>query len=209
MKPAFWIAYTGMLALLSGTLIASHLAPNRIPEPLRAPLDSISTEVAGWKMVATDELSSRQLSIIAPSSYLARIYGKDGQQLGLLIAHHDSHQTGISVHTQNNCLPADGWEIWKSGHMSIVFNGKPVVINQYNISKPGHRMVVLYWYQSRDRVIANEYFAKLMLVRDALAEGRTSGSFVRITMPDHPEVVSEGLPFAEAVMHQLELCFRP
>jgi EpsI family protein len=209
MKSPVWIAYTGILALLSGTLVASHLAPNRILEPLRLPLDTISKELAGWKMVATDELSPRQLRILAPTSYLARTYGKSGQQLGLLIAHHDSHQSGVSVHTQKNCLPADGWEIWKSGYVSTVFNGNPVVINQYNISKPGHRMVVLYWYQSRNRVIANEYFAKFMLVRDALAEGRTSGSFVRIAMPDHPDVVSEGLPFAGAVMNQLQLCFRP
>jgi EpsI family protein len=209
MKSSVWVAYAGILALLSGTLIASQLAPNRIPEPLRVPLDSISTNMVGWKMSAPYELGPNQLRAVLPTSYLARTYAKDGQELGLLIAHHDRHPAGVSVHTPKNCIPANGWEIWKSQYASLVFEGRPVVINQYYISRMDQRMVVLYWYQSRGRIIANEYFAKLMLMRDALVERRTSGSFVRIAMPDHPEVVSEGLRFAEAVMHQVQLCFRP
>lgn len=206
MKSPVQGVYAGLLALLSGTLVASNMAPNRSAEPLRAPLDSISKELAGWKMDAKEELTPRQLSA---TSYLARTYIKDSRQLGLLIAHHDSHQAGVSVHTPKNCLPGDGWEIWKAGHVTIVYDGRPVAVNQYNVSKNNQRMVVLYWYQSRNRVIASDMFAKLMLVRDALIEGRTSGSFVRIVMADNPEVVSEGLRFAEAVMPQVQRCFRP
>jgi EpsI family protein len=206
MKSPVRAAYAGLLALLSGTLVASNMAPNRNPEPLRAPLDSISIELAGWKMAAVEELSPRQLTA---TSYLARTYIKEGQQLGLLIAHHDSHQAGVSEHTPKNCLPGDGWEIWKSGYASIVYDGRPVVVNKYNISRDAQRTVVFYWYQSRSRVIASDFFAKLMLVRDALIEGRTSGSFVRIVMADNPNVISEGLRFAEAVMPQVQRCFRP
>lgn len=206
MKSPVQGVYAGLLALLSGTLVASNMAPNRSAEPLRAPLDSISKELAGWKMDAKEELTPRQLSA---TSYLARTYIKDSRQLGLLIAHHDSHQAGVSVHTPKNCLPGDGWEIWKAGHVTILYDGSPVAVNQYNVSKNDQRMVVLYWYQSRNRVIASDMFAKLMLVRDALIEGRTSGSFVRIVMADNPEVVSEGLRFAEAVMSQVQRCFRP
>jgi EpsI family protein len=206
MKSPVQGVYAGLLVLLSGTLVASNMAPNRSAEPLRAPLDSISKELAGWKMDAKEELTPRQLSA---TSYLARTYIKDSRQLGLLIAHHDSHQAGVSVHTPKNCLPGDGWEIWKAGHVTIVYDGRPVAVNQYNVSKNDQRMVVLYWYQSRNRVIASDMLAKLMLVRDALIEGRTSGSFVRIVMADNPEVVSEGLRFAEAVMPQVQRCFRP
>jgi len=205
MKSTVGVAYAGILALLTSTLIASHLTPNRNPEPLRAPLDSISTELAGWRTAAVEEFFSP--GQLHATTYLARTYVKDSQQIGLLIAHRDSHQAG--VHIPKNCLPGDGWEIWKSGYASLVFEGKSVVINQYHISKTAHRMVVLYWYQSRSRVIANDYYAKLMLVRDAMIDGRTSGSSVRIVMQDKPEVVSEGLRFAEAVMGQLQLCFRP
>jgi EpsI family protein len=206
MKSPVRRVYAALLVLLSGTLVASNMAPNRSAEPLRAPLDSISKELVGWKMAAREELSPRQLTA---TSYLARTYIKDDGQLGLLIAHHDSHQAGVSVHTPKNCLPGDGWEIWKAESVNVVYDGRPVAVNQYHVSKNDQRMIVLYWYQSRNRVIASDFFAKLMLVRDALIEGRTSGSFVRIVMADNPKVVSEGLRFAEAVMPQVQRCFRP
>ena len=134
---------------------------------------------------------------------------KEDKRLALLVAFHDSHQQAVNVHMPKNCLPGDGWEIWKSGEVTVDFDGRPVTVNQYFIAKENRRMVVLYWYQTRNRVIANEIYAKLMLVRDALFESRTSGTFVRIVVRDDPKAVAEGLEFSGALMPQVASCFRP
>jgi EpsI family protein len=198
--------YISLLFLLGGTLVAAHLVPSRTPEPLQKPLTSISPEIAGWTMSGTEELNPLQFSA---TSYIARTYTKDERSLGLLIGFHDSHQHGVSIHNPKNCLPGDGWEIWQSSLPVIIFEGRPVKINLYRIYRVGQRLAVLYWYQSRGRVTANEYTAKLLLMRDGLLEGRTSGSFVRIVLPDQPEAISGGMQFAERLMHQVQLCFRP
>jgi EpsI family protein len=135
---------------------------------------------------------------------------KNGAKLALLIGFYDTHQGAVSVHMPKNCLPGDGWEIWNFASPTIIFNGQPVTINRYQVFKLNQRMTVLYWYQSRDRVIANEYLSKLLLLRDALVNrGRVSGSFVRIAMPDRPELASEEIRFAQGIMHDLHLCFLP
>jgi EpsI family protein len=206
MKGASRVAYASMLGLLGSTLIAAHLLPSRNPEPLRRPLSSISPEIAGWKMAAAEDVSSRPL---IATSFIARTYAKGDRQLGLLVAFHDNQRNAVGVHTPKNCLPGDGWEIWNPGSATVLFHGRPVAINMYQIYRTGYRMSVLYWYQSRDRVIANEYLAKLALVRDGLFDGRTSGSFIRIVLPDDPGSRSEGLRFAEMLMPQVQLCFRP
>ena len=51
------------------------------------------------------------------------------------------------------------------------------------IQKGIDRQVVLYWYQGRGRVIANEYANKLWLMVDAARLHRTNGSLVRIVAP--------------------------
>ena len=51
------------------------------------------------------------------------------------------------------------------------------------IQKGIDRQVVLYWYQGRGRVIANEYANKLWLMVDAARLHRTNGSLVRIVVP--------------------------
>jgi EpsI family protein len=207
MKSPVWAGYTGILGLLSGTLIASHLFSSPAPESLQRPLASIGSEIAGWRMILPAEhLDPRQFTAM---SYLARTYIKNGEELALLVGFYDSHQGAVSVHTPKNCLPGGGWEIWKSRAATLTFDGRPAIINQYQIYRMDRRMTVLYWYQSRNRVNANEYLAKFMLVRDALLEGRTSGSFVRIVIPDKPDVIADGRRFAEGVMQELQVCFRP
>jgi EpsI family protein len=207
MKSPVWAGYTGIVALLSGAWIASHFISSPPPESLQRPLAAISPEIAGWRMTLADErLDPRQFTAM---SYLARTYMKDGQQLALLVGYYDSHQGAVSVHTPRNCLPGGGWEIWRSRATTLSLEGRPVVISQHQIYRSDHRMAVLYWYQSRNRVSSNEYVAKFMLVRDALIEGRTSGSFVRIVLPDTPDLIADGLRFAQGVMQQLQLCFRP
>ena len=43
--------------------------------------------------------------------------------------------------------------------------------------------MVMYWYQSRDRVVAQEYAAKFWVVADAIRYNRTDTALVRIIVP--------------------------
>jgi EpsI family protein len=43
--------------------------------------------------------------------------------------------------------------------------------------------VVLYWYQSRDRVVASEYQAAAFVAWDALRYNRTDTALVRVVVP--------------------------
>ena len=47
------------------------------------------------------------------------------------------------------------------------------------------RQAVLYWYQGRGRVVANEYANKLWLMLDAARLRRTNGALVRLITPVH------------------------
>ena len=42
---------------------------------------------------------------------------------------------------------------------------------------------MLYWYHGRGRVVANEYWSRALLIRDALVTNRTNGSLVRVIVP--------------------------
>ena len=45
--------------------------------------------------------------------------------------------------------------------------GASHVVNHYILKKGALRAVVLYWYQGRGRIVANEYAVKWNLLRDA------------------------------------------
>lgn len=84
------------------------------------------------------------------------------------------------------------------------------MVNNHSIQKGGERNIVLYWYQSGSRIIASEYLGKMLkmlLMRDAISNGRTDGALVRIVLPDRPGAIEEGVGFASALIPEIARCF--
>jgi len=205
-KRISWLFLITVL-LLSGTLVASRLSERRRSEYLAQPLENIDRQFAGWRAVSDQTLGARVLKALLPTSYLARTYQKGDRQLGLWIAFYAQQRAGEAMHSPKACLPGSGWEIWNYDSTLIPVAGRQVKVNKYSINNGGQRMLMFYWYQSRQRIIASEYLGKILLVRDALVDGRTAGSIVRITVPDAAGASDEAITFASGLIPQVQACF--
>ena len=194
--------------MLGATLAASMMSENRRAEELAVPLTSIKSELAGWTAVGEETLDARALSQLRPTTYLYRTYRKDTRDIGLFIAWYSQQRAGETMHSPKHCLTGSGWQIWKHATTDVPLGDRVVQINRYSIRNGLERMLVFYWYQSKERIIASEYEGKLLLVRDVLAGGSTAGSIVRLTMPDVPGAEEYGLEMVRAVMPEVQRCFR-
>jgi EpsI family protein len=199
--------YLGTITLLVGTLVATSLTDRRMPDKLASPLEHISGQIAGWTASGDQALAAGPARVLNATSYLARGYQKGDQRLDLFVAFYAQQRAGESMHSPKHCLPGAGWEIWQLGSARVPVNGKSVSVNKYSIENAGSRQIMFYWYQSRDRIIASEYLGKLLLARDALLTGHTSASIVRITLPDTPAALAEGVAFASRVIPEVWRCF--
>ena len=126
------------------------------------------------------------LQRLIPTSYLSREYQKGNLRLDLFISYYAQQRSGESMHSPKHCLPGSGWEIWQHGSALVPVGGQQITINKYSIQKETNRMLMFYWYQSPERILASEYSGKAYLVWDALTSGHTSGSIVRLSLPDGP-----------------------
>jgi EpsI family protein len=195
------------VTLLGLTVTLFEWSDRRPAEYLAQSLDTIHHEIDGWQFDGTLTLDSETLRVLNPSEYLSRSYRKNSQRLGLFIAFYAQQRAGETMHSPKNCLPGSGWEIWKSEIVDASVDGARFQINKYFIQNVGRRLIVYYWYQSRYRIIANEYLGKLLLVGDAIRDADTAGALVRVTVPDEPEVSSDALRFSAGVIPQIRLCF--
>jgi EpsI family protein len=200
------VNYYGTVAMLALTLTLFKLSDQRLPQNLAKPLETISNEIDGWVHSGTTPLDDQTLRILHPTSYLSRSYRKRNRELGLFIAFYAQQRAGESMHSPKNCLPGSGWEIWKSGRTNILVAGRSIRINKYFIQNAGQRLIVYYWYQSRDRVVADEYLGKLLLIRDTIADASTAAALVRVTVADEPETSDEALRFSAAVIPEVQSC---
>lgn len=199
--------YVLTILLLATTLAGYSLSQRRKPDFLAKPLDTVSKQIAGWSMDNDEPLGPRVLKRLQLTSYISRSYSKNGESLGLFAAFYAEQRAGESMHSPKYCLPGSGWEIWKQDSAVVPVNGEQYKVNQYYIQNSGRRMIVLYWYQSKRRIIASEYMGKILLVKDSLLDGRTAGSIVRITLPDTPSAPAQGVQFAAALIPQIQRCF--
>lgn len=200
------ILYIASMMILGVTFAAKQLVSQRPVDSLEAPLASIPERIGEWQLEEDLSVSGRIRAVIRPTDLLARRYQYNGNDLDLFIAYYSQQRSGESMHSPKNCMPGGGWEIWKLGSTQIPFNGSPTDVNQFSIQNAGNRMVMIYWYQSRQRVIASEYSAKILLLQDALLDGRTAGSLVRIIVPDHPSAVAAAIEFSRLIMPEVQRC---
>ena len=198
----------GTCLLLAGTLAVSQLAAHRNPGFLAQPLETIDRQISGFVGADNPALDENTLRALQPTSYLVRTYSKPGLKADLFIAYYKEQRAGESMQSPKHCLPGAGWEIWNYETTEIPASGRTFKVNKYSISHEGERRLVLYWYQSKSRIIASEYVGKILLARDTLMQNSTAASIVRIIVPDQPGTIQAASAFASELIPQVQRCFR-
>ena len=159
------------------------------PRPIRQPLRALPLEIDAWRGRNDPDFSEEIVGQLGVDEYVIRSYARDDAVLGLYVGFYASQRQGDTIHSPLNCLPGAGWvPIEQTRTIVPVQNraGGPVrniEVNRFVIEKGLDRQVVYYWYQSRDRVVASEYWGKIYTVMDAIRYNRTDAALVRVTVP--------------------------
>jgi EpsI family protein len=150
----------------------------------RQPLASLPIEIGAWQAAGDMPIDDESLGVLGVDDYVNRVYQKAGTApVSLYIGYYASQRQGDTIHSPQNCLPGAGWQATESGLATLDLGGRSLDVNRYMVQKGLSRQVVLYWYQGRGRVIANEYANKMWLMFDAAKLHRTNGSLVRVVAP--------------------------
>jgi EpsI family protein len=172
-----------LLAQLAGLFAVSR----REAVPLARPLAEFPKQVGGWTLAQEGVVDQETMDVLRADDLLTRTYvdAARGRGANLFVAFFKSQRTGQAPHSPKNCLPGSGWTPSQSDVRAISIPGRaePIRVNRYLVSKGDDKSLVLYWYQTRDRVIASEYRAKFYLIADAIRSNRTDTALVRVVVP--------------------------
>jgi EpsI family protein len=182
--------------------------------PSYKPLDKFPTQLGGWRMVQQGVMEQEVKDVLRADDYVTRDYAASPTKYAnLFVAFFKSQRAGQTPHSPKNCLPGSGW-IWTVSDtilVNVAGRAEPIQINRYIVSKGEARSVVLYWYQSRDRVVASEYKAAAFVALDALRYNRTDTSLVRVVVPivkgQQDAATETGVEFIQAFFGTLRAFF--
>jgi EpsI family protein len=172
-----------------------------------SPLSTMPWTADSWNTVREVEIEPEVKEILHADDTLSRIYtDSEGNVASLFVAFFRTQRTGQVPHSPKNCLPGSGWEPVESGFISVNVPDQPVpiTINRYVVQHGDDKSVVLYWYQTHQRVVAKEYSARLWLIADAIRYRRSDTALVRIVIPvrgnDTNAATARGVGFVKSIL---------
>jgi EpsI family protein len=162
------------------TWLASASEREQIPP--RESFAAFPEQVGQWRRVETQTLDADVLDKLKPDDYLSATYtDPQGRPVFLFIGYYASQRSGKTYHSPQNCLPGSGWVIARRGRYAL--DGGAGEVNDFLISKEDDKLLTLYWYHGRGRVVASEYWGKIHSVGDSVTRRRTDGALVRVMLP--------------------------
>jgi EpsI family protein len=175
-----------LLLLMQGVTYYAVAARKELT-PAIGPLASFPTNLGPWMMVRDTPLEKEVQDVLKSDDSINREYRSAvvPNSAWLFVAFFKTQRYGQAPHSPKNCLPGSGWEPTENTDISIQVptRAEPIVTNKYVVAHGTDTSVVLYWYQSHNRVIASEYWAKFWLVADAIRYRRSDTALVRVVVP--------------------------
>jgi EpsI family protein len=181
-----WVPFA---LLLGGVLLLSGGVTQQKDVPLRIPLDEAVPAVMKGLVAHDIEISADEQRIAGMSSFVLRAYMEEGAPATtapaytVYVGYYERQYQGKTIHSPKNCLPGGGWEPLVASREVLDTPLGPAPVNRYLIGNGPAKAMVLYWYQGRGRIAANEYLVKWDLLRDQAIFGRSDEALVRVIVP--------------------------
>jgi EpsI family protein len=173
----------GLTLVLVIQAVLFYSASHGETTPLASPLNAFPKTIADWRMVQEGVIDPETQEVLRADDIITRFYANSSSAANLFIAYFKTQREGQSPHSPKNCLPGSGWQPSETGRIDVPVAGGSIRINRYVVAKGEAQSVVLYWYQSQGRVIADEFAAKFYLVSDSIRHHRSDTALVRVVVP--------------------------
>ena len=172
----------------------NYLASEAVYPP-RERVESFPSEFGDWKCLEQEEMTPEVWAGLGATDILLCDYRRSEpySQISVYVGYHESQvrEEGggageNSIHPPAHCLPGSGWDIIDNQTVEIDLPGlpqSPARVKRMIIAKGKARQLVFYWYQSRGRVISEDWRKILYVGLDRALRGRTDGSLTRFTIP--------------------------
>ena len=198
-----------LVLVLQAVLLSSATRAEYVPE-IR-PLSEFPRSLAAWRFVEEGVVDQDTRDVLKADDLLNFSYQRsDGRLANLFVAAFRTERTGASPHSPKNCLPGAGWTPLLQDRLTLDVGGsQPVTVNRYVVAHGEARSLVLYWYQSRERVVASEWTAKFYVMADAIRLNRTDTALVRVVVPmredGQEEATTTAVEFVQSFFGPLRL----
>lgn len=183
MKKRFFMHLIVSLALLISSFVYLSYAEGVNRTPIRKKLALLPYDFGEWQ--GSDEaITDSKLQMLGVDDYIIRRYS-NGQQpdIWVYVGYFESQTEGDTIHSPKNYMAISGWTPIYSSREKIHLTSGPIKIvqvNKYLVQTGVEKDLIVYWYHSRGRVVADDYLDRLDLVWDSIFKERSDSALIRL-----------------------------
>lgn len=198
------------VAFLTLNFYTYHFLATDEVYPDRIEFSNFPLELGPWSCGEREIVEAGIVRKLDVTDYLLCAYRRPEplEFVSVYVGYHESQvrrkggASSTAIHPPRHCLPGSGWDIIAAEVAPIQVgqpDAEPIRVNRLTIARGETRALVYYWYQSRGRVIAEDWKKIVYQFWDRATRHRTDGSLVRFTIP----VVRGNLERADAAFLDL------
>ncbi len=185
--------YFIVVVLLSGTLLYSQLRSDGKPVPIVKTLENFPKQIDGWSG-KSHKFSQKVYDLLGVDDSVLMNYKNDNEDvISMYIGYYESQKQGEIIHSPKNCMLGSGWQPIDISEIDISLDSREIPVMKMIVERRSQKQVVIYWYQSGNRAVANEYFQRLYFIHDSIRYNRTNAAFIRFISPVSGDVYEGSL----------------
>ncbi len=160
--------------------------------PERTLFEEFPSTLGDWTCHERGVLEPGVIKNLGVTDYLACTYMRGREQVAIYVGYHQSQvrEEGggageNSIHPPAHCLPGSGWDIIDNQTVELDLEGMPTrggTVKRLVVARGDLRQLTYYWYQSRGRIISEDWKKVLYVGLDRATRGRTDGSLIRFSV---------------------------
>jgi EpsI family protein len=177
-----------LAAALLGTYALTH-ALEPVAPARHAPVSALPMTLAPWTGVTAPPLSAAVMRTLGADEYIRRWYRAGSgvasdrpEFVEMDVSYYAQPRVGATMHSPLNCLPGTGWTIARIETVALpgVRNAR---VRALTVERRNRRFAMVYWFQSGDRILAEEAATRVQLLGDALRRRPSDAGLVRVMAP--------------------------
>ena len=134
------------------------------PVPIVKTLENFPKQIDGWSG-KIHKFSQRVYDMLGvDDSVLIEYKNENNGEISMYVGYYESQKQGEIIHSPKNCMLGSGWQPIDISEIDISLDSRKIPVTKMILEKTSQKMVVLYWYQSGNRAIANEYIQRLYFI---------------------------------------------
>ena len=173
------VAMIVYLTLLIGYTYTLRSSATTQPAP--AALASIPHQIG--KYTGHDQtLDERVSELLGADETLFREYlTADERPIWVFLGHFGEPRENSQIHSPKHCYPGSGWSIFDESRVDVRFGDGRIDANCLMITDGEYEQTVVYWFQTDDGFVTNEFSLKWVQMKNTLLRRSRRTTFVRFS----------------------------